>query len=74
MLLFPHIFNTGISGQLFLEFLYVSPVYDFSNLKVIEEPIYFQWINAFSVLPFLSLLYLPPQRTNIEHLPASFAF
>lgn len=46
MLLFPHTSNTRMSGQLFLEFLYVSPAYGLFNLKVIEDPVHFQWINS----------------------------
>lgn len=58
MLLFPHAFNTGMGGQLFLEFLYVSPVYDFSNLKVVGDPVHFQWINELFCLHIYILVTL----------------
>lgn len=56
--LIPHTFNTGMDGHLFLEFLYVSSAYDFSNLKVMEDPVYFQWINALFCLHIFILVTL----------------
>lgn len=72
MLLFPHTFNTRMSGQLFLEFLYVSPAYGFSNLKVIED---FQWINELFYLHIYILVVLTnaenKQKTYKLHCPSA---